>query len=209
MAFGNLWGVLGKNPSTEDKREFQASSNYDVERSTFVNTDQAFVDKMFQQSMNVKNMAQQIREFARTKNLAPETKIPEVAPDFSGFTAANKKLKVVWFGHSSFLLNLEGVNILVDPVFGNASPVSFAGKRFQQPVTTPEQLPEIDVVVISHDHYDHLEMDSMKFYANSQAQFLVPLGVGSHLRHWGVKADRIIERDGRRRVRARELHAQA
>ena len=114
----------------------------------------------------------------------------------AAFLEPSDDLKVIWFGHSSFLINMDGTIILVDPVFsGAASPVSFAVQRFQAPVLNLQDLPEIDYLLISHDHYDHLDMDSVKFFKDKPGIFVVPLGVGAHLKGWGIEENRIIEKD--------------
>lgn len=98
-------------------------------------------------------------------------------------------------GHSSVLMQLDNQWILTDPVFSDrASPVQWAGpKRFHQPPVSVEELPDIDVVVISHDHYDHLDKAAVKKLANKVTHFLVPLKVGSLLEKWGVPASKIQE----------------
>jgi L-ascorbate metabolism protein UlaG (beta-lactamase superfamily) len=117
-----------------------------------------------------------------------------------GFFAkrSNEGLSVTWLGHSTALIEIEGHRILTDPVFSERiSPISFLGpKRFPGGLPiTPEELPELDVVLISHDHYDHLDYASILALKDKTATFVVPLGVGSHLRKWGVAQDKIIELD--------------
>ena len=106
-------------------------------------------------------------------------------------------LRVTWFGHSSFLVELDGVRTLVDPVWGErASPFSWAGpKRFYPPTIALEALPAVDAVIISHDHYDHLDVATVRQLANRKLVWLVPLGVGAHLEHWGIAARNIRELD--------------
>ncbi|MGL6315652.1 MBL fold metallo-hydrolase [Vibrio sp. WXL103] len=98
-------------------------------------------------------------------------------------------------GHSSVLLKLDQQLVLTDPVFSDrASPVQWAGpKRFHQAPITIDELPNIDVVVISHDHYDHLDKSAVKQLAAKVSLFLVPLRVGKHLRNWGIEEDKIVE----------------
>lgn len=102
-----------------------------------------------------------------------------------------------WLGHSTLLMNLDEKNILVDPVFFEASPVSFFGKSFSfKNKTQISDLPEsIDYVLISHDHYDHLDMKSIQRIHSRVEKFLVPLAVGSHLEKWGVPSEKIFEFD--------------
>ena len=81
-------------------------------------------------------------------------------------------------------------------MFSNsAAPVSFAVKRFQPPVIGLDDLPPIDFILISHDHYDHLDMKSVQYFRDQAVTFITPLGVGSHLQGWGINAANIIERD--------------
>ncbi|MFY0626129.1 MAG: MBL fold metallo-hydrolase [Reichenbachiella sp.] len=102
----------------------------------------------------------------------------------------------VWYGHSSFYLKMNGKNILLDPMFGNyPSPApGLIGKRFDydMPIEISD-LPEIDVVVFSHDHYDHLDYESVLKLKDKTKHFITPLGVGAHLESWGVKPEKITE----------------
>ncbi|MBV2355296.1 MBL fold metallo-hydrolase [Streptomyces sp. J2-1] len=106
-------------------------------------------------------------------------------------------LRVTWLGHSSVLAEIDGHRVLFDPVWGErCSPFSFAGPKRLHPVPVPlTALGPVDVVVISHDHYDHLDMPTIKALAGTETVFAVPLGVGAHLEHWGVSADRLRELD--------------
>ncbi|WP_193241853.1 MBL fold metallo-hydrolase [Streptomyces phaeolivaceus] len=106
-------------------------------------------------------------------------------------------LRITWMGHSSVLAEIDGHRVLFDPVWGErCSPFAFAGPKRLHPVPVPlAALGPVDVVVISHDHYDHLDMPSIKELAGTDTVFAVPLGVGAHLEHWGVSADRIRELD--------------
>ena len=94
-------------------------------------------------------------------------------------------------------MEIESLNVLVDPVWGErASPFSFAGpKRFHKPPLALEDLPTIDVVLISHDHYDHLDYPTVLRLKSQPIQWFVPLGVGAHLEHWGVPPSQITEFD--------------
>ncbi|KAB1145046.1 MBL fold metallo-hydrolase [Streptomyces luteolifulvus] len=106
-------------------------------------------------------------------------------------------LRLTWMGHSSVLAEIDGQRVLFDPVWGErCSPFPFAGPRRLHPVPLPlAALGPVDVVVISHDHYDHLDMPTLKALAGTDTMFAVPLGVGAHLEYWGVSADRLLELD--------------
>jgi L-ascorbate metabolism protein UlaG (beta-lactamase superfamily) len=104
---------------------------------------------------------------------------------------------LVWFGHSSYFLKAGGYTILVDPVFSNnASPVSFMVKGFRgTSLYKPEDLPAIDLMILTHDHYDHLDYASIVKLKQKTKLFCTALGVGSHLEYWGVKPGVILEFD--------------
>ncbi|MFC9915646.1 MBL fold metallo-hydrolase [Streptomyces sp. NPDC127197] len=104
-------------------------------------------------------------------------------------------LRLTWMGHSSVLAEIDGQRVLFDPVWGErCSPFAFAGPKRLHPVPVPlAALGPVDVVVISHDHYDHLDMPTIKALAGTDTLFAVPLGVGAHLEHWGVSAERLRE----------------
>ncbi|WP_415718543.1 MBL fold metallo-hydrolase [Maridesulfovibrio sp.] len=123
----------------------------------------------------------------------PKGPLPACKIGKDSFPATPAELQVVWLGHSSMVLDIDGVRLLIDPVFGNASPLPFTVNRFQPPPIKREELPELNAVVISHDHYDHLEISTIKYLAPRVKLFIVPLGVGSHLRKWGCKQKQIVE----------------
>ncbi|NKQ54935.1 MBL fold metallo-hydrolase [Amycolatopsis sp. K13G38] len=107
-------------------------------------------------------------------------------------------LHITWYGHASSLIELDGTRVLVDPVWAErVSPSRLVGpRRMHQPPHELEQLPRLDAIIVSHDHYDHLDVSAIRTLTRTQqAPFVVPLGVGSHLRRWKVPADRIIELD--------------
>ncbi|WP_093797738.1 MBL fold metallo-hydrolase [Streptomyces sp. Wb2n-11] len=106
-------------------------------------------------------------------------------------------LRLTWMGHSSVLAEIDGRRVLFDPVWGQrCSPFAFAGPKRLHPVPVPlASLGPVDAVVISHDHYDHLDMPTIRALAGTGTVFAVPLGVGAHLEHWGVPADRMRELD--------------
>ena len=104
-------------------------------------------------------------------------------------------LRATWLGHSTVLLEIDGRRFLTDPVWSErVSPTPFAGpKRFFAPPLPLAQLPKLDAVVLSHDHYDHLDAATIRFLAKTGVPFLCPLGVGAYLRRWGVAAACITE----------------
>ena len=117
------------------------------------------------------------------------------AQDFS--TPPASGLRVTWFGHSAMLIEIDGKRFLTDPMWSErASPIAWAGpKRWFPPPIALEALPKLDAVLISHDHYDHLDYQSVLRLNALGVKFVVPLGIGAHLEYWGVPTARIIELD--------------
>lgn len=134
----------------------------------------------------------------------PPGTIPLTAPIATTF----EPLSVSWLGHSTALLEIDGYRVLTDPVWSDrCSPSRTVGPQRLHPVPAPlEVLPALDAVVISHDHYDHLDMDTVLTLARTQrAPFVVPLGVGAHLRQWRIPPERIIELDWNEHTRIGDL----
>jgi len=135
------------------------------------------------------------RQLFRSEERVPRRPIPVVMHTAADFAVAPPGLRATWIGHASVLLEIDGRRVLTDPIWSErCSPSTFLGpKRFHPPPVSLADLLPIDAVVISHDHYDHLDMATVK--ALSSAHFAVPLGVGAHLAKWGIAPDRISELD--------------
>ncbi|MEV5649295.1 MBL fold metallo-hydrolase [Nocardia sp. NPDC052254] len=116
----------------------------------------------------------------------------------AGYPEQAADLAVTWFGHATALIEVDGYRVLTDPVWSErVSPSPLVGPARLHPVPVPlSALPPVDVVVISHDHYDHLDRETVRALVTSQtAPFVVPIGIGAHLRKWRVPESRIIELD--------------
>lgn len=127
----------------------------------------------------------------------PPSPLPVLDPRAGWAAPIARGLRVTWLGHSSLLIELDGVRVLTDPVFGpRASPLSFAGpKRFHPTPVSIEQLPELTAVLVSHDHYDHLCRVSIQALLARDVPFVTALGVGARLEAFGVPPERIVELD--------------
>ena len=127
----------------------------------------------------------------------PTAPLPARDPRGDWLKAPATGLRATWLGHSTVLVEIDGVRVLTDPVWGQrASPSQLAGpKRFQPVPVTLKQLPSIDAVLVSHDHYDHLCHPTIKALAKTDMPFITSLGVGAHLQAWGIAPDRITELD--------------
>ena len=186
-----VWPELGTEPTGEHAKKIALSPNYDSQTGRFVNRNQVDYDKMqdsfdYKALMKKQIFGKEIRE--------PLQPLPQEKPDLTQFLTA-EKMTYHWLGHSTILLRLDGLTLLIDPVFTNAAPIPWAVQRFQEPVLLMDELPDVDLILISHDHYDHLDRKSIQHFVDTQTQFIVPLGISSHLIGWGISADRITELD--------------
>jgi len=138
----------------------------------------------------------------------PARDIPLITPEPRAFEAPAGRIAVSWFGHSTALLEIDGYRVLTDPVWSErCSPSDVVGPGRMHPPPVPlDALPALDAIVVSHDHYDHLDIDTIIALARTQwAPFVVPLGVGAHLREWGIPDERIIELDWNEHAKIDEL----
>jgi L-ascorbate metabolism protein UlaG (beta-lactamase superfamily) len=135
--------------------------------------------------------------FFANEGRVPPGPLPMKSPLAQWTALPETGLRTTWLGHSTLLLEIDGFRVLTDPVFGErASPVSFAGpKRFHAPPATISQLPRLDAVLVSHDHYDHLCRKSIRELLAVEVPFVTSLGVGARLEAWGVPPERITELD--------------
>ncbi|WP_366944661.1 MBL fold metallo-hydrolase [uncultured Fibrobacter sp.] len=132
--------------------------------------------------------------FGDNSQTIPDTALPVIKTDLKALP--KDKDWIVWFGHSSYLMNLSGKKILVDPVFYQGSPVSFINKMFKgTDVYKPADMPDIDFLVISHDHWDHLDYQTVKELEPRVKHVVTGLGVGEHFEYWGYPIEKIIELD--------------
>ena len=124
----------------------------------------------------------------------PPSKIPVISVlDSSLKILKSLTLRAFWIGHASVYVEIDGIRILIDPVFSDyASPFNFGPKRFHPPPITLKDLPKIDAVVISHDHYDHLDMETITHLSKDETIFFVPLGIGANLEKWDVSKNNIL-----------------
>ena len=185
------WPELGTLPSGTHLEKISLSPQYDGKRGQFVNRQQAAYDTMianfdYLSLMHTQMFGEQVRTATKP--------IPYASSSIEEFLTRDE-LSYIWLGHSTVLMHLDNLTILFDPIFTNAAPLPFLVPRFQEPVISLEELPPIDVIVISHDHYDHLNKFTIDFFIRTKTRFLVPLGVSSHLIGWGVPQNRIIEHD--------------
>ena len=127
----------------------------------------------------------------------PQSPLPAIDPRETWRRAPDTGLRATWLGHSTVLVEIDGFRFVTDPVWGpRASPTRFAGPKRFQPVPVPmSDLPKLDAVLVSHDHYDHLDFTTMRLLRRVNVPIITSLGVGAHLEAFGIAPDRIVELD--------------
>ncbi|MEM1214389.1 MAG: MBL fold metallo-hydrolase [Bacteroidota bacterium] len=138
------------------------------------------------------------KQLVNRSGQVPTQPLPIIPFDRDAFLAPSDHAKFIWYGHAVVLLRMAGKTLLIDPMFGeNTTPIApMATKRFSNnTLAIIDDLPEIDLVLFTHDHYDHLDLDSVEKLLPKVKQYFVALGVKRHLVAWGVPAERIVEMD--------------
>ena len=176
---------IGNGPSPSEQKFFSRFPNFRDGR--FLNLENV--------KMDTKKMAKSAGffRFIFSSPNAPQRPYPRQELIRKSFPVRPEEFNVCWLGHSTLIFELGGVRFMVDPVFGNAAPVPGIVRRFVSSPLPRAELPELDFVVISHDHYDHLEYDTIRAFRKKKFPIITSLGVGARLRSWGIPAERIIE----------------
>jgi L-ascorbate metabolism protein UlaG (beta-lactamase superfamily) len=190
--------IYGKLPSGERLKRIQSSPNY--KNGSFQNLSKT--NAMAENASFFKTM----REFInKPKDVKPQTILPSIKTNLK--TLKKEQASLVWFGHSSYFLNIHGTTILVDPVLSsNAAPVSCMVKSFEgSDIYVVEDSPNIDLLLLTHDHYDHLDYKTVKKLQSKVKKICCSLGVGSHLEHWGYDKKIISELDWWETVTTKDL----
>ena len=177
--------VFGAAPQGERLARMQRSPQWDGGR--FRNAERAYVGASPSSIWEFFTASRELRR--------PAAAVPTVARTAADF-AAPQDLRVTWLGHSTALIEIEGQRFLTDPVWvRHASPFPAGVARFFEPPLPLGELPDVDAVLLTHDHYDHLDYRTVRHLASRVPRWVAPLGVGAHLERWGVPADRITELD--------------
>jgi L-ascorbate metabolism protein UlaG (beta-lactamase superfamily) len=179
--------AFGKNPSGNRLARVKSSANYTAKG--FKNIEPTV---MMAEGVSYPAMLKEF--FSKGIDRSPTTILPSVKTNLDEL--ANNCL--VWFGHSSYFLRVANKNILVDPVLSErASPVQFAGIRAYRGANVYQStdIPLLDAIIVTHDHYDHLDHHTIKRLHHRTKMFYTALGVGQHLERWGVPPEKIVEMD--------------
>ncbi|HVG42904.1 MAG TPA: MBL fold metallo-hydrolase, partial [Chitinophagaceae bacterium] len=177
--------TIGKLPSGERLNRILKSPNY--KNGSFQNIEPTAVKA---DDVSYFKMMRDFRQ--RPKTVIPAKELPFVKTNLKNLNAA--KPTIIWFGHSSYFIKWNGFSILIDPVFsGNASPVNFFGKSFAgSDHYKADDFPIIDLLVLTHDHYDHLDFKTIPKIGKEAKKIITALGVGAHLEYWGIDKNKII-----------------
>ena len=196
ILFINISPQFGSNPSNKQINKYETFSNFNEDGFQNLEETPMFTEDVsgwdfFKDEMVSPSKPNNNGDVKPVKNIIPNeidySLFKEVSPD---------KFKISWLGHSAFILNINGKIILLDPMLGtHAAPLPIPSlKRFNE--TLPlnlDSLANIDFVVISHDHYDHLDYSTIRRIKANVSTFIVPYGIGNHLRGWGVEDKKITE----------------
>jgi len=180
--------ITGKLPSGKHLERLKQSPNY--KRNAFQNLSHT---PMKPDDISYWKMMREF--FKKNKDTVPRGLLPSIRTDLNKLNSA--KPVIVWFGHSSYLIRIENKNFLIDPVFsGNAAPLSFMVKAFPgSNIYKPEDMPAIDYLILTHDHYDHLDFKTVRKLKKKVDKIYCSLGVSSHLKYWGFDINKITEMD--------------
>lgn len=182
---------FGAQPSPSDLETYVRSQHWNGE--IFVNTEPTKID------VNFFTLPQMLyKQFLNRATREPSQALPLIPFDKEKFLGSGDNFTAIWFGHSAILMRMANTSIFIDPMLGpNAAPISpFPERRFSgNTLNIIDDLPELDLVVLSHDHYDHLDYESVQKLKDKTKNIFTALGVGRHLRKWGVDAGKITEFD--------------
>lgn len=180
---------FGKNPGTDMVTAYEKSTNYKDGKFQYPIETPLFAEGTGMLSILLN------RDNTKADNLSPQTVLPTVKTDLHSLDPQQDL--VIWLGHSSWFIQVDGKRILVDPVLSDyAAPFSFLVKAYKgTSVYQFEDIPAIDVLLISHDHYDHLDYSTMVNLAVKIDRVICPLGIAAHFLHWGYPAEMLSEGD--------------
>ena len=185
-----IWREIGQKPRGERLERIKQSPHFNVEKGEFVNLTP--IDGIMNDSEEGSGLADFL--FGKHPDVVPASTLPSVKTDLHKL---NRNVDVVvWLGHSTVLIQLDGIRYLFDPILTNSFPVSLAMKPFAgTDVYTPDDIPDIDYLVITHDHWDHLDYKTVMAIKDRVNHVVCGLGIGQHFEYWGYDTSKIHELD--------------
>jgi L-ascorbate metabolism protein UlaG (beta-lactamase superfamily) len=195
---------FGKRASRLESEKWQKSPQFNTAKQLFQNRNPRPIHADF-------NFPKLLKSFLFGRQIRrPTQPLPFEEPDLVNFLKDDESLKWIWLGHSSLYLNINGLKIITDPIYSkSASPFFCITRRFQKPVLSLKETPRPDVILISHDHYDHLDASTVRFFAKDPPQFVTALGVGARLESWGIPKNKITELDWHQSTQVKNLKVTA
>ena len=182
---------FGARASKKDIENYAQSQNWAIKK--FVNLEETNMEISFQKLPRLL-----YKQFCKKEGREPDVKLPVVPFDKNAFFALYDKAKFIWYGHSVVLMRMNNKVILIDPMLGNnAAPIApFSVNRFSNhTLNLIDDFPEIDLLLLTHDHYDHLDFDSIQQLKPKVKKYYVALGIARHLIKWGINENDITEFD--------------
>lgn len=183
-----LHPAFGRSPRGERLERISASPHYrngqffNIEKTPEITSDKGLFRTLLDGA------------FHRPADLTPASPVKSIKTNLGELPLTDNRL--VWLGHSSYFMTLSGKRILVDPVLTSEFPVSLMMNPFPgSDIYSPDDIPDIDILIITHDHYDHLDYGTIRDIEDRVGLVICPLGVGEHLEYWGVDKDKIRELD--------------
>lgn len=194
LLLGTIWlftsPEFGGSHSKEDVERYRLSKQYEGE--VFKNIVPTSMDMGFSDILSV------LKEYMNGIKRDPEFELPIEKVSASALLQNRYETKIMWFGHSAVLLQIDGKNVLLDPMLGESPaphPVVGTKRYYSELPIEIDSLPTIDLVLISHDHYDHLDYGSIMKLKDKTKLFVLPLGVAAHFRSWGIEESKLVEMD--------------
>lgn len=189
---------FGRLPRGERKLRIKASPNYS--RGCFRNKPSAI--QTVEEASNIVKLSKLF--FEAKRDLRPLQPIETIRTNLHNLP--RDKDCVVWFGHSSYLFQIDGLRFLVDPVLVQASPLGCFNRPFEMTYAyRPDDIPPVDYLITTHDHWDHLDYQTIIALNQRVGRFVCPLGVGEHLERWNIANERIIEMDWQERYTSQDV----
>lgn len=184
------WQVFGGKATQNLVKEYEQSPHW--KNGSFQNLETTDMSLSFGDVIKILS-----KQFQSRKSRRPAQALPVLPFDKAAFLADSPNTKFIWYGHAALLLYMNAKTILIDPMLGpSAAPFFNANKRFSDDTLSfIDDFPSIDLLLLSHDHYDHLDYDSIMKLKHKTKRYCVALGLKRHLVQWGVAADKIIEFD--------------
>ena len=182
---------FGARASKKDIENYAQSQNWAIKK--FVNLEETNMEISFQKLPRLL-----YKQFCKKEGREPDVKLPVVPFDKNAFFALYDKAKFIWYGHSVVLMRMNNKVILIDPMLGNnAAPIApFSVNRFSNhTLNLIDDFPEIDLLLLTHDHYDHLDFESIQQLKPKVKKYYVALGIARHLIKWGINENDITEFD--------------